>query len=66
MNNLKIFCLSLNPSHLKLIKKFNYTPVGLGEADFNDEWMTDKIGKRVELMTFAELGMAGTYTLWLL
>ncbi len=47
MNNLKIFCLSLNPSHLKLIKKFSYTPVGLGKADFNDEWMTDKIGKNI-------------------
>ena len=47
MSNLKIFCLSLNPDHLHLIKKLNYTPVGLGEAHFGDEWMQDKKGKNI-------------------
>jgi len=47
MNNLKIFCLSLNPDHLDLIKKLNYTPVGLGEAHFGDEWMQDKKGNNI-------------------
>ena len=42
MNNLSIFCLSLNPSHLKQIKELNYIPVGLGKEHFNKEWMTDK------------------------
>ena len=47
MNNLKIFCLSLNPNHLHLIKKLNYIPVGLGEAHFGDEWMQDKKGNNI-------------------
>ncbi len=42
-----MFCLSLNPKHLQLIKRFNYIPVGLGEADFNDEWMQDKAGNNI-------------------
>ena len=29
MNDLKIFCLSLNNSHLKKILDLNYIPVGL-------------------------------------
>jgi len=47
MNNLKIFCLSLNPDHLDLIKKLNYIPVGLGKAHFGDEWMQDKKGNNI-------------------
>ncbi|OUW67498.1 MAG: hypothetical protein CBD62_03270 [Candidatus Pelagibacter sp. TMED202] len=47
MNNLRMFCLSLNPDHLKLIKKINYTPVGLGEANFSEEWMSDKNGNNI-------------------
>ena len=47
MNNLKIFCLSLNPNHLDLIKKLNYIPVGLGEAHFGDDWIQDKKGNNI-------------------
>tara|TARA_E500000331_G_scaffold352553_1_gene401413 strand:- start:256 stop:1074 length:819 start_codon:yes stop_codon:yes gene_type:complete len=47
MNNLKMFCLSLNPDHLNLIKKLNYTPVGLGELEFSNEWMNDKKGNNI-------------------
>ena len=39
--------MSLNPDHLKLIKKINYTPVGLGDANFSEEWMSDKNGKNI-------------------
>ena len=41
MNDLKIFCLSLNNSHLKKILDLNYIPVGLGEGNFSDQWMND-------------------------
>ena len=47
MKNLKMFCLSLEPSHLEFIKNLNYTPVGLGEKNFSNEWMTDKTGKSI-------------------
>ena len=42
MKNLKMYCLTLNPEHLKLIKAINYIPVGLGNSFFNSEWVTDK------------------------
>jgi len=47
MNNLTMFCLTLEPSHQKFIKELGYTPVGLGEKKFsnnNNEWFTDKSG----------------------
>ena len=37
----------MNPNHLQLIKKFNYIPVGLGEADFNEDWMKDTTGNNI-------------------
>ena len=47
MNNLSIYCLTLNPDHLDLIKKINYIPVGLGERNFSNEWMRDIAGKNI-------------------
>jgi len=46
-NNLKIFCLSMSPNHLNLIKSLNYIPVGLGTEEFNNEWMQDKTLKNI-------------------
>ncbi len=42
MNNLSMYCLTLNPSHLSAIKKIGYLPVGLGDDNFSQEWLTDK------------------------
>ena len=47
MRNLKMFCLSLNPSHYNFINNLGYTPVGLGEKDFSREWFTDKSGDNI-------------------
>jgi hypothetical protein len=47
MKNLKMFCLTLEPSHLDFIKGLNYIPVGLGEKKFSNEWLSDKIGKSI-------------------
>ncbi len=49
MKNLKMFCLSLEPSHLKFIQKLNYIPVGLGTKTFSNEWMTDKTGDNISV-----------------
>ena len=46
-NDLKIFCLSMNPNHLNLIKSLNYIPVGLGVEKFTNEWMQDKTLKNI-------------------
>ena len=47
MKNLKMFCLTLEPSHLGFIKGLNYIPVGLGEKKFSNEWLSDKTGKSI-------------------
>jgi hypothetical protein len=41
MKNLSMFCLSLYGEHLNNLKKINYIPVGLGENNFNNEWLKD-------------------------
>jgi hypothetical protein len=47
MQNLKIFCLSLNPLHENFIKKLGYIPVGLGNNFFSEEWLTDKTKENI-------------------
>jgi len=42
MNNLKIFCITLNPKHENLINELGYTPVGLGDKIFSNSWAQDK------------------------
>jgi len=42
MKNLQMYCISLNPDHLDLIKKLNYIPVGLGDKKFSEDWQRDK------------------------
>ena len=42
MSNLKIFCITLNPSHKSIIDKLGYTPVGLGDETFTQGWLDDK------------------------
>ena len=39
--NLDMFCLSLNPEHINLIKELNYIPVGLGTLSFGKDWLTE-------------------------
>ena len=42
MNNINMFCISLRPEHLNIIKDLNYIPVGLGVENFSNDWLTDK------------------------
>jgi len=44
MNNLNMFCLSLEPKHYNFIKELGYLPVGLGEKNFGKEWLSDRSG----------------------
>ncbi len=44
MKNLNMFCLTLEPNHYKFIKELGYIPVGLGEKEFNENWLSDKSG----------------------
>ena len=47
MKNIKMYCLSLYPNQLDLIKKLNYQPVGLGNYKFSKEWYNDKSGPNI-------------------
>ena len=38
MSQLKMYCLSINIFHLKLVAKSRYLPVGLGNSNFNSSW----------------------------
>ena len=42
-----MFCLSLEPNHLNVIKELNYIPVGLGNDNFSDEWFSDSSGVNI-------------------
>ena len=44
MKNLEMFCISLEPSHYDFIKQLEYTPVGLGDKNFDDKWLKDDSG----------------------
>ena len=47
MNNLKMFCITLEPNHYEFIKKLGYIPVGLGEKNFNKECLSDKTDQSI-------------------
>jgi len=47
MNNMKMFCISLNANHLNFIKEIGYIPTGLGKDNFSEEWFRDNTGKNV-------------------
>jgi len=47
MINLLMYCLTLNPNHLGSIKKLGYLPVGLGDSNFSNKWLTDKTNTNI-------------------
>ena len=47
MNDLSIFCITLNPNHEDIIKQLSYTPVGLGTNKFSENCFTDKEGDNI-------------------
>ena len=47
MKNLEMFCITLEPNHYQFIKKLGYTPVGLGDKKFDNNWLSDKSGENI-------------------
>ena len=47
MKNIKMFCITLEPSHVDFIKGLNYIPVGLGNKNFSEDCFTDKKGESI-------------------
>ena len=42
-----MFCISMEPTHLKRIKILKYLPVGLGNNKFSDEWFKDNTSNNI-------------------
>ena len=49
MNNLKMFCLTLEPKHINFIKSLDYEPVGLGDKIFPSDCLGDKKGENISI-----------------
>ena len=49
MNNLHMFCLSLNDEDYDKIKSLNYIPVGLGNKKFSSKWIRDNSGENISV-----------------
>ncbi len=47
MDELSIYCMSINNSNLDTIKSLNYIPVGLNKDKFSKEWLRDNIGDNI-------------------
>ena len=47
MENVNMFCLTLNPDHLEKIEKMKYLPVGLGDQSFSKSWFQDNTGLNI-------------------
>jgi len=45
--NLRMYCISINPLHLDMIKKLDYIPVGLSDNFFTKDWLSDKTEKNI-------------------
>ena len=46
-NNLNMFCITLEPSHIDFIKSLDYIPVGLGTKKFPQDCLTDQSGNNI-------------------
>ena len=44
---MKLFCIDIHNSNYDKIKQLNYFPVGLGDDNFNKNWMKDNIGENI-------------------
>jgi hypothetical protein len=47
MQNLKMFCICIHNELLSKVKKINYIPVGLGDDNFDQEWIRDNTGNNI-------------------
>ena len=47
MNNIKMFCITVNNDHSEKIKSLNYLPVGLGENIKSNNFLRDNLGEHI-------------------
>ena len=44
---MKVFCIDINNSNYNKIKELNYIPVGLGQDNFDKNWLRDNTGVNI-------------------
>ena len=49
-NNLDMYCLSLYPNNLGIIKAIGYLPVGVGDNKFSKNWLSDKFKNDISIV----------------
>jgi len=42
-----MYCISIDNNLFKKILNLGYLPVGLGDSNFSDDWITDKDGENI-------------------
>ena len=47
MNNIKMYCITVNNDHSEKIKSLNYLPVGLGENIKSNNFLRDNLGEHI-------------------
>ena len=47
MEKFQMYCLAIDDSLKNKIKELNYTPVGLGNYKFSEEWLRDNTGENI-------------------
>ncbi|OUX44358.1 hypothetical protein CBE37_01260 [bacterium TMED277] len=47
MNNLKMYCITINDNHINLINKIGYIPVGLGKKIKSEEFLRDNTKENI-------------------
>lgn len=61
---MKIFCISIFNKHYDEFKKLNLVPVGLGNANFDRNWLNDKKGKNISKKNINFGEYTFHYNLW--
>ena len=56
MNKIKyMYCISIDNGLFNKISNLGYLPVGLGDSQFSDGWITDKAGENISNKNVVDL-----------
>ncbi|WP_075501393.1 DUF4422 domain-containing protein [Candidatus Pelagibacter communis] len=61
---MKIFCISILNKNYEKFKKLNLTPVGLGDNEYDKNWLNDKIGDNISKKNLYFGEYTFHYNLW--
>ena len=61
---MKIFCISILNQNYEKFKKLNLTPVGLGDNEYDENWLNDKVGDNISKKNLYFGEYTFHYNLW--